>query len=103
MLSDQFIARLRTLVPMGVGVLATWLATRFGIVFDEQASTGLTTFVTGVVSAVYYLVIKWAEKHFPQAGWLLGYAKTPVYVDPSATVRVDGVLRTPGPGRPPLV
>lgn len=98
MFSDQVYAKIRTLVPMAVGVLVTLLATRLGIVLDEQTSTGLVTFATGLISAGYYVGAKALEKRWPKAGWLLGSPKAPVYVNAGDAVRINGVLRAPGEG-----
>lgn len=79
MFSDQIVAYIRTLVPIGVGIVFTWIATNLGVVLDDSSKTQLVIFFTGAVTAVYYIVVHWLEKRWPKAGWLLGVARKPVY------------------------
>ena len=66
----------RTLIPIIVGaVAATFLA---GYV-DPDA---LEKVLSGVISAVYYTVVRLAETKFPGAGILLGAKVQPVYEAP---------------------
>ncbi len=66
----------RTLVPIVVGaVAATFLA---GYV-DPDA---LEKVLSGVISAVYYTVVRLVETKFPGAGVLLGSKAQPVYEAP---------------------
>lgn len=66
----------RTLIPIIVGaVAATFLA---GYV-DPDA---LEKVLSGVISAVYYTVIRLVETKFPGAGVLLGSKTQPVYEAP---------------------
>lgn len=63
----------RTLIPIIVGaVAASFLA---GYV-DPLA---LERVLSGVISAVYYVVIRFAETKFPGVGVLLGSKAQPVY------------------------
>lgn len=63
----------RTLIPIVVGaVAASFLA---GYV-DPQA---LERVLSGVISAVYYVVVRFAETKFPGVGVLLGAKVQPVY------------------------
>lgn len=70
---------IRTYVPIGVGVLVTFLARKLHIVIDEQTSASLTLALGGVAMAAYYTLVRWAERRFPELGWLLGLAKQPAY------------------------
>lgn len=69
---------IRTAVPLIVGYIITWGAEN-GVVIDETTFAG---WVTYLISIGYYVVVRWVEQRWPQAGWLLGKAKAPVYVDP---------------------
>jgi hypothetical protein len=81
---------LRTLVPLAVGYFAAWpVAKALGLTEDQ-----VTSLITAVITAVYYLLVRALEQAWPQAGWLLGYAAKPVYVPPSANY-----LITPRPSR----
>ena len=69
----------RTVVPIIAGALLTLLV-NLGIDLDEDSTLALTTFLTGLLTAVYYLVVRFLEeKVSPQWGWLLGLAKGPSY------------------------
>ena len=67
---------IRTYVPIIVGALVAWLLT-LGVNLDAGAQTGLIVFLTGLLQAVYYTLIRLAERQWPQIGVLLGLAKTP--------------------------
>jgi len=71
---------IRTVVPLVVGYFAaTPIVTVFGL-SDES----VTSLVTVVMTALYYLLVRLAEQYIlPPAGWLIGYASAPVYVAPS--------------------
>lgn len=80
----------RTVVPWAVGLLILWL-TRIGVTVEEGT---LTTLVTAVVSAAYgvgyYLLVRVLETFASSRfGWLLGWAKLPIYVKP-LPVAVEG-------------
>lgn len=67
---------IRTLVPIIVGFLLSLpIATKLGVSSDEA-----TQFITAVVTAAYYVIVR-ALEHYgnPNFGWLLGAAKAPTY------------------------
>ena len=76
--SDFVTSLIRTYVPIIVGTVVGWLAAK-GITVDSNAVAGLTAFLSGFFSAVYYLVVRVLERRYPQLGWLLGAAKKPEY------------------------
>lgn len=80
-MSDFVTSFVRTYVPIAVGTIISWLATK-GINIDPQASAGLVAFLTGLIIAVYYGAVRLLEKKFPQIGWLLGSVKKPEYTQP---------------------
>lgn len=82
MISDIFPSLIRTYVPIGVGVVLTWIAIHFNVVVDQQTQLGIIGLVTGVLSAVYYTIARLLEKQNASFGVLLGLTKQPVYVDP---------------------
>lgn len=69
---------IRTYVPISVGALASFLATK-GFNLDADSQAGLVVFLTGVCQAVYYAIARFLERKFPQLGLLLGSKKQPVY------------------------
>ena len=79
---DQIISLIRTYVPVAVGAFLTYLAVRFGVVVPEDVSTGLTTGLVGLASALYYAIARALEQRWPWLGWLLGVPKQPTYRAP---------------------
>lgn len=87
-MSDFIIAQIRTYVPLTVGAAVAWLAAR-GLHLEATAITGFVTVLTALVTALYYLVVHTAERYVsPKFGWLLGWAKLPVYVSPNKQMPV---------------
>lgn len=63
----------RTLVPIIVGVLG---ASFLGGYID---SATMSTFLSGLISSLYYVVLRFIETKWPEAGILLGARYQPVY------------------------
>ena len=74
--NDFLISLRRTLVPIIVGAVS---ASFLGPHISPDA---LETVAGGVISAVYYSVIRFLELKVPGVGVLLGAKKQPVYVSP---------------------
>lgn len=72
---DLLVSLKRTLVPIIVGAVA---ASFIGPHLDLGS---LQNVVSGVVSAVYYSVVRVVEMYRPNFGLLLGARKLPIYVD----------------------
>jgi hypothetical protein len=74
---------IRTWVPVAVGAVLTWLATKVGIVLDEQSSVMAVTVSAALVTAAYYAVSRAVEQRWPAVGRVLvslGIARqAPVY------------------------
>jgi hypothetical protein len=69
----------RTLVPVIVGAVLTWVTT-LGVELDPEFEGALTLVITAVFTAVYYIAVRLLETHVtPKLGWLLGSAKQPDY------------------------
>jgi hypothetical protein len=77
-MTDLVVSLIRTYVPLAVGTLVAWLATK-GINLDVDAATGLTAFLSAVFTGVYYLAARLLEQRWPEFGALLGKAKKPEY------------------------
>lgn len=70
-------ALIRTVVPLLVGAALSWLASRgFDLTAYENA---VNVYLVPVLGGLYYAAILAAEKRWPWAGWLLGYARAPRY------------------------
>ncbi|MDM4722741.1 hypothetical protein QTQ03_25245 [Micromonospora sp. WMMA1363] len=82
MLHDYLISLIRTAVPVAVGAVLAWLASRAGIVLDEGSSTALTAGVVAAAVAVYYALVRALESLWPWFGLLLGRRSAPVYAVP---------------------
>lgn len=77
-MGDFVTSLIRTYVPIIVGAVVSYLATK-GLAIDESAAAGLAAFLTAVVSGGYYLAVRLLEQKFPQVGILLGSTKKPEY------------------------
>lgn len=71
---DLLISLRRTLVPIIVGIVAGSFLAPY---VDQDA---LKAVVSGVVSGVYYSLLRIAEIKVPALGTLIGARKQPVYV-----------------------
>lgn len=75
-MSDLLISIRRTVVPIVVGaVTGSFLA-------PYVDPVQLTAVVSGIVSGLYYTILRVAEAKHPSLGALLGARKQPVYVEP---------------------
>ncbi|MET4780795.1 hypothetical protein [Glaciihabitans sp. UYNi722] len=75
----------RTFVPIIVGAVVAFLVSA-GINLDGQFEVLLTTLLTGVFTAIYYLLVRIFEVYVsPKFGWLLGLAKPPAYAGTAGT------------------
>lgn len=77
-MSDLTPSIIRTAVPLIVGPLVTWAASK-GVDIDGETVAGA---VAAVVGLVYYVAARLLERRWPALGVLLGSKKTPTYVDP---------------------
>lgn len=74
----------RTIVPIVVGAVVGWLVS-IGITLDPEFEVALTSALTGLFGAVYYVIVRVLEVHVtPKLGWLLGYAKQPIAYTPES-------------------
>ena len=81
-MNDYFLSLIRTWVPIAVGAVLSWLAAR-GLSLDEEATYGLTAFLTALGGAVYYALARGLESRWPALGrLLLGSKRTPAYEPP---------------------
>jgi hypothetical protein len=89
-MNQIIISYIRTAVPVIVGVLLTWLDTN-GIKLDQTTTAGLIAFLTGATATIYYVLARILEHYVSlKFGWLLGYAKPPVYaVTPTASTSAE--------------
>lgn len=72
---DFLVSLTRTIVPIVVGAVAA------SFVGPHVDLGSLENVVSGVISAVYYSVVRFVEMYRPNIGVLLGARKTPIYVD----------------------
>ena len=92
--ADVVPSLIRTYVPLGVGVVASWLATK-GLGLDAQTQAGVIALLTGLITALYYTGVRLLETRYPAIGRVLlglGVKAKPVYLKPA----------DPPPTAPPL-
>lgn len=78
-MNDYVISHIRTIVPILVGSLIAFLATK-NVKLDSQTTDALVVFLTGATSTLYYFIARLFERYFsPKFGVLLGYVKSPAY------------------------
>lgn len=75
---------IRTFVPLGVGWLLSWAFRRGGFILDENSTQLASQALTVVLTAIYYFLVRLAEKAVPQLGWFLGLATQPKYAPTAA-------------------
>lgn len=86
-MTDYGRSLIRTIVPLIVGSLVAWLATR-DINVDQAL---ILPAADAIITAVYYGVVRFLETKVPAAGWLLGVPGAPSYaIAPSGIVPVSG-------------
>lgn len=92
---------IRTYVPVAVGAFIAWLVT-LGVTLDQTVEQGLTVFLTGLLIAVYYTVVRLLEKRWPALSFLLGSSTMPAqYTEDGAAVITT--VQSPSTGSvPPL-
>ena len=79
-INAQIISIIRTVVPIIVGQLMTWLATKGVLDASGEVSALLITLFTIVFTTAYYALARWLETYIStKFGWLLGVPKPPQY------------------------
>lgn len=78
--NSQIVSLIRTVVPVAVGQLLTWLATKGVLDETGEISAALISMFTIVFTSVYYALARLLEVFVSKKfGWLLGVAKAPNY------------------------
>jgi hypothetical protein len=92
-LYDYLASLWRTVVPLLVGVLGTWLA-HAGIGVDSAL---VASWLGGAFASVYYALFRLLEHRVsPAWGWLLGLARPPHYADRDGAITLSGARPTRG-------
>lgn len=97
--SDLAASFLRTYVPLGVGALLAFAATRWGLVLPSEASAGVGVAATAACVAAWYGLARFLERRrgdgWPAVAartagkWMLGgVLRQPVYAAVGDTIRV---------------
>lgn len=78
--NDQIASYIRTITPVFVGQIMTWLAAA-GVLDETGEISGLLiSGFTLLFTAAYYIVARLLETFVSEKfGWLLGFAKSPEY------------------------
>ncbi|WP_353707595.1 hypothetical protein ABRQ22_17190 [Cellulosimicrobium sp. ES-005] len=77
-MTDFVLSLVRTVVPIGVGALISWLALR-GVEVEESAQNALISGATALIIAAYYAAARALETRWPWFGYLLGTRSEPTY------------------------
>lgn len=85
-MSNYVTSVIRTLVPLVVGTVVSFLAEN-GLDLDQEQ---ITAWLIPLVVGVYYAVARFIELKVPAAGWLLGVPKQPGYAPGSITTPPHG-------------
>jgi hypothetical protein len=67
---------IRTLVPVIVGQVASWFLL-LNVTLPASAQNGLSLFLGGALTAVYYVGVRVLEQQWPSFGILLGLTSSP--------------------------
>lgn len=78
MLNSYITSLIRTYVPLGVGVLVSWLAS-IGISVDSTATAALVAGLGAVAAGAWYALARLLERRWPKLGVLLGVPAAPAY------------------------
>jgi hypothetical protein len=79
---------IRTIIPIAVGQVASWLLL-LNIVLPTPAAAGLSAFLGGLLTAIYYVGVRVLEQQWPIVGVLLGLPVSPdTYSKATATAVV---------------
>lgn len=79
-LNDYAISLIRTGTPVVIGAVLAWVAVHFGLHASGPQAQGLTAAATAIITAVYYALVRAAERKYPWLGILLGHPAKPSYV-----------------------
>lgn len=79
MFSNFVISNIRTYVPLGMGLLLTWIAAQTHFVLSPHSEATLTGLAVALVSAGYYSLVRLLEHWQPKLGVLLGVPAKPDY------------------------
>jgi len=83
--SDLVPSLIRTWVPLGMGALVSWLATK-NFTIDAQTQSALIVVMTAAITGLYYTGVRLLEQRYPAVGRVLlgfGVKAKPVYVKPA--------------------
>lgn len=81
-INAQAISIIRTVTPVLVGQVMTWLAAQGVLDATGEISALMISGLTLLFTTLYYALARWLETFVSaKFGWLLGYAKQPVYTE----------------------
>ena len=74
------ISIIRTIVPLIVGQMISWLALMGIMDTTGELTASLISVIPILLTGLYYIAARWLEeKVSAKFGWLLGYAQKPTY------------------------
>lgn len=81
----------RTVVPLAVAAIVTWL-TNLGLPVDAEFSAAISGALGTLAAVVFYVLVRVGERLAPKLGWLLGSPKQPVYATPEAQPEAEIIV-----------
>ena len=92
-----FDSLVRTVVPYIGGAVISWLTTA-GMELDSEFKASLTAGLMALFGTIYYIGVRLLEVYVaPKFGWLLGLAKSPVYVKTEEPIAKTAVVIVQAP------
>jgi len=82
--SDLVLSWVRTVVPLGVGLVISWLVAH-NVISDASVAQPLTDVIVFAITAGYYTLVRVLEHLWAPLGFFLGAPKMPVYGSSSPT------------------
>lgn len=87
-------ALVRTIVPIAVGVVLSWLAT-YNVEVSGGTEVLMVQGLTGLLTAIYYTAAYALQSRWPIAGLLLGSTARPSYSSRRSQASSDPATATP--------
>jgi hypothetical protein len=78
---DKALAFIRTYVPYLIGLAVVWVLVHADVVIPDDVHGAFVALAIGVVTVLYYVIVRLVETRLPWLGVLLGWPSRPDYPD----------------------